>query len=304
MTGRASASRARRSSPPAADAAPGQSRVRRPGLRRAILLARCSRSRLQAGGGRAAAGAAGAVGQGGGPHHRDARALRRHHPAALQRRSRLPPVRPHGVARRRCRRHRHQGRELAALDPAVQELAVRNAEAAVANAEAQLANAAAEEARQRRSPSATSRRRRSSTRSAEPRDGGRQSDARQGRAAQGAGPARLYPAVRRLRRRRDRGRCRCRPGGEGRPEDRDRRAARDARGGGRRARRSWPTSSPPATTSTITGRARPVGRRSRRRPCATSIRRPTPPTRTRSVRLTLDRSADGLPARHHHDGHA
>jgi RND family efflux transporter MFP subunit len=39
--------------------------------------------------------------------------------------------------------------ELAALDPAVQALAVRSAEATVANAEAQFANAAAEEGRQR-----------------------------------------------------------------------------------------------------------------------------------------------------------
>ena len=41
------------------------------------------------------------------------------------------------------------GDELASVDPAVQVLLVRNAEAAVASAEAQLANAAAEEARQR-----------------------------------------------------------------------------------------------------------------------------------------------------------
>ena len=39
--------------------------------------------------------------------------------------------------------------ELAALDPAVQALAVRSAEATVASAEAQFANAAAEEGRQR-----------------------------------------------------------------------------------------------------------------------------------------------------------
>jgi RND family efflux transporter MFP subunit len=42
-----------------------------------------------------------------------------------------------------------KGQELAALDPAVQALAVRNAEAAVTNAEAQLTNAQAEEGRQR-----------------------------------------------------------------------------------------------------------------------------------------------------------
>lgn len=42
-----------------------------------------------------------------------------------------------------------QGDELAAVDPAVQSILVRNAEAAVASAEAQLANATAEEARQR-----------------------------------------------------------------------------------------------------------------------------------------------------------
>lgn len=42
-----------------------------------------------------------------------------------------------------------QGDELATVDPAVQTILVRNAEAAVASAEAQLANAAAEEARQR-----------------------------------------------------------------------------------------------------------------------------------------------------------
>lgn len=41
-----------------------------------------------------------------------------------------------------------KGQELAALDPAVQALAVRGAEASVANAEAQYANAEAEEARQ------------------------------------------------------------------------------------------------------------------------------------------------------------
>ena len=42
-----------------------------------------------------------------------------------------------------------KGQELAALDPAVQALSVRNAEAAVANAEAQFVNAEAEERRQR-----------------------------------------------------------------------------------------------------------------------------------------------------------
>ena len=42
-----------------------------------------------------------------------------------------------------------KGDELATLDPAVQVLEVRGAEAAVANAEAQLANAEAEEGRQR-----------------------------------------------------------------------------------------------------------------------------------------------------------
>ncbi len=42
-----------------------------------------------------------------------------------------------------------KGQELAALDPAVQALAVRSAEATVANAEAQFVNAEAEEARQR-----------------------------------------------------------------------------------------------------------------------------------------------------------
>lgn len=42
-----------------------------------------------------------------------------------------------------------QGDEIAALDPAVQALLVRNAEAAVASAKAQLANARAEEGRQR-----------------------------------------------------------------------------------------------------------------------------------------------------------
>ena len=42
-----------------------------------------------------------------------------------------------------------KGQELAALDPAVQALAVRSAEATVANAEAQFANAEAEETRQR-----------------------------------------------------------------------------------------------------------------------------------------------------------
>lgn len=42
-----------------------------------------------------------------------------------------------------------KGQELAALDPAVQALAVRSAQAAVINAEAQFANAEAEDARQR-----------------------------------------------------------------------------------------------------------------------------------------------------------
>ncbi len=42
-----------------------------------------------------------------------------------------------------------QGDEIAALDPAVQSILVRNAEAAVAGAEAQLANTQAEESRQR-----------------------------------------------------------------------------------------------------------------------------------------------------------
>ena len=42
-----------------------------------------------------------------------------------------------------------KGEEIAVLDPAVQTLAVRSAEATVANAEAQFANAEAEEARQR-----------------------------------------------------------------------------------------------------------------------------------------------------------
>src|SRR5687767_2922519 len=42
-----------------------------------------------------------------------------------------------------------QGDELASIDPAVQAILVRNAEAAVAGAEAQLANARGEEARQR-----------------------------------------------------------------------------------------------------------------------------------------------------------
>src|SRR6185436_2705347 len=41
-----------------------------------------------------------------------------------------------------------KGQELAALDPAVQALAVRSAQAAVVNAEAQFVNAQAEEARQ------------------------------------------------------------------------------------------------------------------------------------------------------------
>ena len=42
-----------------------------------------------------------------------------------------------------------KGQEIAAVDPAVQALAVRSAEASLANAEAQFANAQAEEARQR-----------------------------------------------------------------------------------------------------------------------------------------------------------
>ena len=42
-----------------------------------------------------------------------------------------------------------QGDELAAVDPSIQSILVRNAEAAAVSAEAQLANAAAEEARQR-----------------------------------------------------------------------------------------------------------------------------------------------------------
>ena len=42
-----------------------------------------------------------------------------------------------------------KGQEIAALDPAVQALAVRSAEASLANAEAQFANAQAEEARQK-----------------------------------------------------------------------------------------------------------------------------------------------------------
>jgi RND family efflux transporter MFP subunit len=42
-----------------------------------------------------------------------------------------------------------KGQEIAALDPAVQALAVRSAEASLANAEAQFANAEAEEARQK-----------------------------------------------------------------------------------------------------------------------------------------------------------
>src|SRR6185369_12542786 len=42
-----------------------------------------------------------------------------------------------------------KGQELAVLDPAVQELGVRSAEAAVANAQAQFVNAEAEERRQR-----------------------------------------------------------------------------------------------------------------------------------------------------------
>src|SRR5258708_4140966 len=43
----------------------------------------------------------------------------------------------------------HKGQELAALDPAVQALGVRSAEAALSSAEAQYANAEAEEGRQR-----------------------------------------------------------------------------------------------------------------------------------------------------------
>ena len=162
------------------------------------VLSPCLPRRLQGGPAsrRPAAGAAGPVGQGGGPHDRDARPVRRHHPAALQDRFRLP-IFGRMVARvRRCRRDRAQkGDELAALDPAVQAILVRNAEAV-----GRQRRGAARQRRGRGGPPAPLVERNITPQAAvrpdraEPRDRRRQPDARPGLAAPGPGRSSPSPS--------------------------------------------------------------------------------------------------------------
>ena len=250
---------------------------------------------------RSAAGTACSVGGGDGPHHRHARPLRRLDPAALQDRSRLPHLRPHGGALRRCRGDRDQGSGDRRPRP-------RGAGAGGAQRRG-VARQRRGAVRQRpgrggapEGPRAAQHHPAGAVRShpSQPRDHHGQPDARPRLAAQGQGCAGLYASRCRFRRRHYRALCRAGAGAHCRPEGGDAGAAGGPGGGDRGSRQAGRAVGTyprlhhhrQSRTRIDEGRRRARDRSHRRSQHAHTQRLPHP-----------ERSARGLPPRRHRLGH-